>query len=195
MEPINLDKIRKKLKKKLAGHRYRHTLGVMYTSAALAMAYGEDLQRAQLAGLLHDCAKCVPDEEKLKRCKKHKIPISPLEKETPFLLHAKLGAYFAQKKYGVKDPEVLSAIRCHTTGKQAMTVLEQIVFVADYIEPLRDTAPNLAEIRRLAFQDLDRCTYQILKDTLTYLGQTPGKIDPATKKAYEYYRERIKKHG
>ena len=76
-----------------------------------------------------------------------------------------------------------------------MTVLEQIVFVADYIEPLRDTAPNLAEIRRLAFQDLDRCTYQILKDTLTYLGQTPGKIDPATKKAYEYYRERTKKHG
>lgn len=195
MKPINLDKIRKKLKKKLNSHRYRHTLGVMYTCAALAMAYGEDLQKAQLAGLLHDCAKCIPDEEQLKRCKKHKIPISPLEKETPFLLHAKLGAYFAQKKYGVKDSETLSAIRCHTTGKPAMTVLEQIVFVADYIEPLRDTAPNLTEIRRLAFQDLDRCTYQILKDTLTYLGQTPGKIDPATKKAYEYYRERIKKHG
>lgn len=195
MNTENFREIQKKLRKKLGSRRYWHTLGVMYTSGALAMAYGADLQKAQLAGLLHDCAKCVPDDKMLKLCKKHKIPVSPLEEEFPYLLHAKLGAYFSKKKYGVKDKETLSAIRCHTTGKPAMTVLEQIVFIADYIEPRRETAPHLDEIRRLAFQDLDKCTYRILKDTLEYLKEMPGKIDPATQEAYEYYRERNKKHG
>lgn len=196
MDTENFRTIQNKLYKKLDSYRFQHTLGVMYTCAAMAMVYGVDLEKAQLAGLLHDCAKCVSDKKKLKLCKKHKLPVSSLEKENPFLLHAKLGAYFAKKKYGVKDKEVLSAIRCHTTGKQAMTTLEQIVFIADYIEPMRNTAPHLNEIRRLAFRDLDKCTYEILKDTLEYLSQTPRNIDPATQKAFDYYSERNeKKHG
>ena len=182
--------IQNKLYKKLDASRYQHTLGVMYTCAALAMAHGQDIHRAQLAGLLHDCAKCIPNKKKLKLCKKHKIPVTSLEKKNPYLLHAKLGAYFARKKYGVKDEEVLNAIRCHTTGKQKMTALEQIVYIADYIEPMRNAAPHLDEIRRLAFQDLEQCTYRILSDTLEYLEQSPKEIDPATKRAYEYYRKR-----
>ena len=196
MDTENLKMIQDKLYKKLDSHRFQHTLGVMYTCAAMAMVYGVDLQKAQLTGLLHDCAKCIPNKKKSKLCKKHKIPVTRFEKENPFLLHAKLGAYLAKKKYGVEDEEILDAIRCHTTGKPAMTVLEQIVFIADYIEPMRDTAPHLAEIRRLAFQDLDRCTYEILQDTLGYLRQTPRKIDMTTEEAYRYYRERNEKnHG
>lgn len=196
MDTENLKAIQDKLYKKLDSHRYQHTLGVMYTCAAMAMVHGVDLYKAQLAGLLHDCAKCVPNKKKSKLCKKHKIPVTQFEKENPFLLHAKLGVYFAKNKYGVEDEEILSAIRFHTTGKPSMTILEQIVFIADYIEPMRNTAPHLDKIRRLAFQDLDQCTYEILKDTLDYLKQTPRKIDTATEEAYGYYRERNEKnHG
>lgn len=196
MDTENLKMIQDKLYKKLDSHRYQHTLGVMYTCAAMAMVYGVDLQKAQLAGLLHDCAKCIPNKKKIKLCKKHKIPITQFEKENPFLLHAKLGAYIAKKKYDVEDEEILRAIHFHTTGRPAMTILEQIVFIADYIEPMRDTAPHLGEIRRLAFQDLDQCTYEILKDTLGYLKQTPRKIDTTTEEAYRYYRERNEEsHG
>lgn len=196
MDTENFSTIQEKLCKKLDDRRYQHTLGVMYTCAALAMAHGADLYKAQLAGLLHDCAKCVPNKKKVRLCKKHKISVTLFEEENPFLLHAKLGAHFARKKYGVEDEEVLSAIRCHTTGRPAMTVLEKIVFIADYIEPMRDTAPRLDEIRHLAFKDLDRCVYEILKDTLGYLQQSPRKIDLTTERAYAYYRERNgKDHG
>lgn len=196
MDTADFRKIQEKLYKKLDSHRYQHTLGVMYTCAALAMVHGVDLGKAQTAGLLHDCAKCIPNEKKLKLCKKHEIPVTPFEKENPFLIHAKLGAYLARKKYKVEDEEILSAIRCHTTGKEAMTALEQILFIADYIEPTRSTAPHLERLRRLAFQDLDQCTYEILRDTLTYLRQSPQKIDETTERAYGYYRERNeKRHG
>lgn len=186
-------KIQKKLRKELDNKRYQHTMGVMYTSAALAMAHGQDMDRARLAGLLHDCAKCIPNKKKAKICKKHRIPVTSYEKANPFLLHAKLGAYYARKKYGVEDEEILSAIRCHTTGKPNMTPLEQIVYIADYIEPMRDVAPNLEEIRRLAFQDLDRCIYKILKDTLDYLKSSPEKIDIATEQTYQYYKRIVRK--
>ena len=196
MDTADFRQIQKKLYKKLDSHRYQHTLGVMYTCAALAMVHGVDLGKAQTAGLLHDCAKCIPNEKKLKLCKKHEIPVTPFEKENPFLIHAKLGAYLARKKYKVEDEEILSAIRCHTTGKEAMAALEQILFIADYIEPTRSTAPHLERLRRLAFQDLDQCTYEILRDTLTYLRQSPQKIDETTERAYGYYRERNeKRHG
>lgn len=182
-----IQKIQKKLHKKLDEKRYRHTLGVMYTSAALAMAHGQDWEKAQLAGLLHDCAKCFSDQEQLKLCRKHKIPISSYERANPYLLHAKLGAYFAREKYGVGDEDVLNAIRSHTTGKPRMAALEQIVYIADYIEPMRCTAPRLDTIRRLAFQDLDQCMYEILKDTLEHLSRSHKDIDIATKKAFQYY--------
>ena len=141
--------IRKKLKKKLDTARYEHTLGVAYTAACLAMRYGADIQKAEVAGLLHDCAKCIPDEEKLQKCEKHHLPISDAERKNPSLLHAKLGAYYARQKYGITDEEILGAITWHTTGKPEMTLLEEIVFIADYIEPDRDRAPNLEEILQI----------------------------------------------
>lgn len=182
-------KMQKKLFKYLDEDRYIHTLGVMYTCAALAMAHGYDLGDAQAAGLLHDCAKCIPNKKKLKLCSEHDIFCTEFEKEHPFLLHAKLGAYIAEKKYDIKDSEILSAIRYHTTGRRNMSTLEKIVYIADYIEPMRDKAPNLPEIREMAFGDLDECMYEILKDTLAYLDESPGEIDTATKDAFLYYKE------
>ena len=186
------DKIRKilgKLEKELDEDRFQHTMGVMYTCAALAMVHGYDLKDAQAAGLLHDSAKCIPAKKKLKMCEEHKIPVTEFEKEHTFLLHAKLGAYIAKEKYGIKDAEILSAITYHTTGRPAMSVLEKIVYIADYIEPMRDKAVHLPQIRKLAFEDLDECMYEILKDTLAYLEENPKDIDSTTKDAFVYYKE------
>lgn len=191
METINaqtLSKMQKKLHKYLDEDRFMHTLGVMYTSASLAMAHGENINSAQVAGLLHDCAKCIPNKKKLKMCSQNHLPVSEFEKNHPFLLHAKLGAYLAEKKYGITDSKILNAITYHTTGRPSMTKLEKIVYIADYIEPLREKAPRLEFVRKLAFQDLDECIYEILKDTLNYLGDQPDKVEKTTREAYQYYR-------
>ena len=182
-------KMQKKLSKYLDEERFQHTMGVMYTCASLAMVHGYDLYDAQAAGLLHDCAKCIPNKKKLKMCSQHKIEISPFEKEHPFLLHAKLGAYIANKKYGIENQEILNAITYHTTGKPKMGLLEKIVYIADYIEPMRDKAENLPAIRKLAFQDLDECMYEILKATLIYLEENPKEIDSTTNDAFIYYKD------
>ena len=154
------------------------------------MRYGGNVCDAQAAGLLHDCAKCLSDKKRLKICEKHHIPISKVERKNPFLLHAKAGAYLARKKYGVKNQDILSAIQNHTTGRKEMSLLEKIVFVADYIEPSRKHAPNLAEIRKMAFLDLDGALLKILEDTLSYLEISGGDIDPMTEETRKYYSKK-----
>ncbi|WP_276949027.1 bis(5'-nucleosyl)-tetraphosphatase (symmetrical) YqeK [Acetatifactor muris] len=186
----SLKKLRKAMEKVQDGDRYEHTLGVEYTAAALAMRYGGNVCDAQAAGLLHDCAKCLSDKKRLKICEKHHIPISKVERKNPFLLHAKAGAYLARKKYGVKNQDILSAIQNHTTGRKEMSLLEKIVFVADYIEPSRKHAPNLAEIRKMAFLDLDGALLKILEDTLSYLEISGGDIDPMTEETRKYYSKK-----
>ena len=153
MKAYDMRKLHKKIQKAQDARRYEHTLGVEYTSAALAMRYG----------------------------------VTEVERENPFLLHAKVGACLAKKKYGVKDKDILNAIQNHTTGRPGMSLLEKIVFIADYIEPGRNDAPNLDETRKLAFTDLDRALLKILKDTLDYLESGSKDVDPMTRKTYEYY--------
>ena len=146
---------RQRLQEKLPPMRYEHSLGVSYTAMALAMRYEYDLDKAELAGLLHDCAKHYNDAEIIKKCRKHEIELKDAELKAPAVLHAKYGAWLAERRYGITDPDVLSAIRWHTTGKPDMTLLEKIIYLADYIEPTRNFC-DLRELRRLAFEDLDR---------------------------------------
>ena len=180
--------IEKKLKRELDKERYTHTIGVMYTAASLAMAYNVNIEQAMYAGLLHDCAKCISNITKLKICKKHKIEITPAEERNPFLLHAKLGAYLAKKVYKIKNEEILHAISVHTTGAPGMNTLDKIIYIADYIEPGRTKAPNLREVRKLAFEDLDRTMLKILADTLDYLDKNKELLDPMTMEAYRYFQ-------
>ena len=186
---MNYAERKKKLKKALDKERFEHTLGVMYTASCLAMAHGCDVEDAMLAGLLHDCAKCIPNDEKISLCENNDISITPIEYENPSLLHAKLGALLAKKEYDVKKTEILHAIKVHTTGEPNMSILDKIVYIADYIEPNRDKAPNLANVRELAFRDLDACMAEILHDTLNYLSGRKGSIDPATQLTYEFYKK------
>lgn len=185
---MDIIEIRKKVKKNLDKERYEHTKGVMYTAGCLAMAYEYPIDKAMIAGLLHDCAKCIPNDEKIKMCENNHILINSIERENPGLLHAKLGEYLAETKYKITDPDILHSIKVHTTGEPAMNVLDKIIYIADYIEPRRDQAPRLEYIRKIAFEDLDLCVSEILHDTLHFLNNRKGSIDPVTKKTFDYYQ-------
>lgn len=183
-----LSGLQAQMKKVLKESRYRHTVSVAHTAASLAMVYDVPLFKAMVSGMLHDCAKCYSDEELLKKCRKKGLEIREAEEENPSLLHAKYGAYLAKHTYGVEDEEILSAIECHTTGKPGMSLLDKIIFTADYIEPYRNHSDKLPRIRRLAFEDIDRAMAVMFNEILNYLSQTGAKIDEMTKKTFEEYR-------
>ncbi len=195
MKSPDLKKITKAMEKSLDSKRYEHTKGVEYTAAALAMCHGENIDNARLAGLLHDCAKCISDEKRLSFCEKYNISINEVERKNPSLLHAKVGSFIAMEEFHVKDKDVINAILNHTTGRPGMSLLEKIIFVADYIEPGRKQAPRLDEIRTLVFRDLEQGMLMILEDTLAYLQDSKESIDPMTQKTYEYYRNIIQKNN
>lgn len=184
--------ILKKLEKDLKPKRIIHTLGVETTAVELAKIYGVDTQKASTAALLHDCAKYMPEDEKMAICAKYDIPISEIEKENTELLHAKAGSVYAKEKYKVDEQDILDAIYYHTTGKANMTLLEEIVFVSDYIEPNRTHSDSLPELRELAKTNLHKTTARILEDTLLYLEARKNNklkaIDPGTRQAYEFYK-------
>lgn len=188
-----IENIKHRIKKRIDHQRYIHTLGVAYTAASLAMCHGYSMEKAYLAGLLHDCAKCIPDDKKIEKCKKHNIVITDTEYKAPYLLHSKLGAYYAASKYGVNDKEILDAVTYHTTGRADMTVPELILFIADYIEPGRNKAARLDVIRKTAFEDLELCAYMILEDTVNYLSGKNSRdtIDATTISAYNFYKEKL----
>lgn len=190
--PQNLLEIQKEVQKELKPERFEHTLGVMYTAANLAYRYQVSPGSAMMAGLLHDCAKCLSDEKRLEICREQKIPISDIERKHPHLLHGKVGAFLAKKKYGIIDEAILHAISVHTTGCENMSSLDKIIFVADYIEPHRDKAPRLSQIRKMAYTDLDQCVYMILEDTINYLSAHPQDMDETTVKTYMYYKNNLK---
>ena len=191
LKAMNVCKIRKAMEKTLDNKRYEHTLGVAYTAAALAMCYDVAINEAEIAGLLHDCAKCITNEKRVSICEKHNIPINEIERRNPFLLHAKVGSFFAMEEYNITNPDIINAILNHTTGRPGMSMLEKIVFIADYIEPNRRQAPQLNEIRKMAFQDIDKTLLIVLEDTLNYLNRIDQDIDPMTQKTYEYYKNVI----
>lgn len=188
MNEVKIEKLIKKIEGTLDQSRYQHTIGVMYTAGAMAMRYQADLDSALIAGLLHDCAKGYSSEKKIKLCEKHHLGISQAERKNPGLLHAKLGSYLAKEKYGITDPDILHAIQYHTTGCPDMNLMDKIIYIADYIEPNRNEAPNLDKIRYLAFTDIDECLYTILKDSLAYLKKKDEVIDPMTEETYLYYK-------
>lgn len=195
MKATNLAKLRKEMEQTLERKRFEHTLGVAYTAANLAMVHGVSVEKALTAGMLHDCAKCMSHHKQISLCKKNKMVLSEIETENHSpLLHAKAGSCLARKKYGVADEEILQAISYHTTGRPNMSPLEKIIYIADYIEPGRERAKrsyadvqNLQEVRKMAYQDLDKTLCKILSDTLDYLSRKGGRIDSMTRDTYEYY--------
>ena len=159
----------RKLQSALSLPRYIHTMGVVKTAKKLAGRWQADEKKAMTAALLHDCAKDYPEQMKRRFCKEFHVPIDPVMDQAIDLCHGPLGAEVARREYGVTDEEVLNAIRYHTTGRPEMTKLEQIIFIADYIEPNRNPFVGLEEGRVLAYEDLNLAMERILKDTIAYV--------------------------
>lgn len=201
MKTAELNKLRKEMEKTLEPKRYEHTLSVAYTAANLAAVHGVDIDKALIAGMLHDCAKCLSYKKQMALCTKNHIALSETEmQEDSPILHAKAGGALAKQEYGIDDEDILNAIYYHTTGRPQMSPLEKIIYIADYIEPgrkhMKRTSSvdeqymrNLTEARRLAYQDLDKALRRILQDTLAYLTQKGGQIDPMTRETYKYYKK------
>lgn len=180
--------LRQELSSRLNPMRYEHSLSVSFTCIALAMRYGCDLDQAELAGLLHDCAKRYDEKTLFKKCETHQIELSEDQIKAPAVLHAIYGTWMAEHKFGITDEKILNAVRYHSTGRPGMELLEKILYTADYIEARRDKAPALPRIRQLAFTDLDEAVYEIMKSTLSYLEGEGFFIDPMTQKAFDYYQ-------
>lgn len=188
----DISRLDNEMKKELKPSRYVHTLGVAATAYDLAIRWNYPAVTAQVAGILHDCAKCISDEKRINVCEKNHIPITDIERKYPHLLHGKVGAYYCKSKYDVYDEQVAHAIAVHTTGCPNMNLLDKIIFVADYIEPGRDKQPRLDVIRYTAFNDLDLCVYLILEDSVNYLNSNPDMVDPTTIETFEYYKKYMK---
>lgn len=191
MTDININyisDIRKMVKSVLDPMRFEHTLGVSYTAACLGMVWGVDPLKCELAGLLHDCAKCYSHEEQIRGCNDNLIALTDEELLAPQIIHAKYGSFLAETVYGVDDQDILNAIKYHTTGRAQMSMLEKIIYVSDFIEPMRDKSKCLKEARQEAFRDLDRCMVIILLDTFEYLEQTGKPVDSNSFEAYNYLK-------
>lgn len=185
--------IKASLKGLLNPHRYEHTLGVASTAYAIAEACGYDVNRAYLAGLLHDCAKHISDEELILEAEKHGEKLTAQELKYPNnLLHSKVGSFRAKEIYGVEDAEILGSIYYHTSAKPCMNMLEKIVYISDFIEPGRkiDIQPSLQELREMSLRDPEETFKTILKHTTEYLLETyKNDICDETLSAYKYYCE------
>lgn len=185
---MELEEIRECMEKRLKKSRCIHTFGTEEVAFDLALIYGYDTKKASIAGLLHDCAKNLTDEELLIECEKYHLPISEIEMKSTYLLHAKVGAVYAKLICGVEDEDILNAITYHTTGRPSMSLLEKIIFCADYIEPNRKLFPGMDEIRRVAYENIDYTVYLILINTLEDLKNKGAIIDTLTTETYEYYK-------
>ena len=183
---IHWDKIRQKLKKELDADRYEHTLGVAETAERMARIFGEDAEKARLAGLLHDCAKCMTLDE-MKRAAAG-LPEDP-ELNTRALMHAPAGMCLARDKYGVTDPDVLGAIRWHTTGKKGMTALEKIIYLADVIEPNRKSFDGIEELRKLSLRDLDQAMALALRLSVGHVLSRGKPVHPDSLEALRQYEK------
>ncbi|EOC99806.1 bis(5'-nucleosyl)-tetraphosphatase (symmetrical) YqeK [Caldisalinibacter kiritimatiensis] len=160
--------IHKKLKEIIGNKRYKHSVGVMETAKKLAKTYGCNVKKAELAGLLHDCGRIAENQDLLKIAIEFGIILDDVMKRSTNLIHGPLGAKIAQNEFGIKDMDILKAISYHTTGRENMSLLEKIVYLADYIEPGRDFS-GVERIRELAYRDLDKAILLSMDNTIKYV--------------------------
>ena len=167
-------------------HRFKHTLGVRSEAVRLAALHGLAVQKAALAGLLHDCAKGMPLPQMVQLSRENNLVSDPALLSSGAMLHGPVGAYVAQAQFGVQDADVLAAIRNHTIGRPGMSGLELCVFVADATEPGREDYEGLAEIRFLADRSLAAAALKSLMLTQEYLESRGKPFFPIAKKTAEY---------
>ncbi len=185
---LSFNTMERKLQSALSLERYIHTMGVVKTAVKMAEFYNVDKNKAYAAALLHDCAKDYPADMKRRFCKEFHVPVDEIMLNQIDLTHSFLGAEVAKREYGVTDEEILDAIRFHTTGRINMTMLEKIIFIADYIEPKRKSFDGLEKARELAFIDTDKAMKFILEEVIEYIKERKMQLHPLSLEALEYYK-------
>lgn len=174
-----------KLKKALKPKRYQHSLGVAKTARILAQKYGANVEKAYIAGLLHDCAKLPEIKDQLKLAKKYGMEFDDVTMACPAVIHAPLGARHAKEEYGINDKEILDAIEYHTVGRADMTLMDKIIYVADMIEPTRDF-DGVEKLRKTAEKSLDKTLKACLKQSIVHNVKKGSVVHPNTLDAWNY---------
>ncbi|MDE6181726.1 MAG: bis(5'-nucleosyl)-tetraphosphatase (symmetrical) YqeK, partial [Eubacteriales bacterium] len=178
-----------KIKENLTEKKFNHSLEVAKEAKKLANCYGINEEKAFLAGLLHDCAKCFGLDKIKKICEENNYILDNVTEKQPDLAHSFLGYFVAKNDYGIEDEEILNAIKYHTTGKANMTLFEKIIYIADYIEPTRTYFDGLERARYLAYENIDEAMAYILKNTISFNEKKGRLIHDLSKEAYEYYKK------
>ena len=167
----------------LSEERYRHSLCVRDAAVLLAKRYGADAEKAAVAGILHDIMKDMPRQEQLGRMAEYGIPLTRVERGAPKLWHAMLGAEYIRRELRVSDPEILDAVRYHTTGRENMTKLDMVLFVADFVSADRDY-PGVDKMRAAAQSGLEEAAVEGIVFTVCDLAGSRKPIHPDTIAAY-----------
>lgn len=182
------EKILEYIRARLKESRLQHTYRVAETAVAMALREGADVRKAEIAALLHDCARNLPSERLNSLVDELGLPRR--YRDNVNLSHSKVGAAFADRLFDIEDREILDAISYHTTGRSGMGTLEKIVFLADAIEPGRDY-PGVEAIRDAAEESLDRGCLKSLEGTIEFLKAADKFIDNDTIEAFNDIKEKI----
>ena len=176
----------KKLKGLLGPSRFKHSLRVREKVLHLSKFHRVDHYKASTASLLHDVSRYMDRKGLLKFAEKINLPIDPISRKEPKLLHAPIAAYIAGKEFGVKDPQILMAIKSHTLGRKNMSLLEKMVYIADHVEEGRSHA-DAAKARKLAEADLDQAIVSISDSMIKYLRGRCLPVHPKALEVRDYY--------
>lgn len=170
------------VRKTLSAKRFQHTVNVKNLAVRMAAHYGVSTEKAALAAILHDSAKELPRTELLQIIKDNAIITKGAENRPEPVWHGICAAILCKTRWGIQDEEILSAIACHTTGKENMSKLDKILFLADMTSAERDY-PGVEELRKLEMQDLDKAMIQALMMTISFVNQKNAVADPESAKA------------
>lgn len=179
------NEVLKKVEAAMPNERFKHTLGVEKAAIELAEHYQMDIEKARITALLHDYAKYYPDDKAKEIIENEQYDPRLLEFHRS-LWHAPVGAYLAEKEFGITDNEILEAIRVHTTGSASMSDFDKLIYLADYTEPGR-TFPGVYKARRLALKSLDEAMLFALSSTIMHLIKKQQSVFPDTLEAYNYF--------
>jgi len=184
---MTVDEQRRELQKRLKKSRFAHSIGVANTAVKLAEKFGVDVNKAYVAGLLHDCAREFENEDLPAEAVKRGIKIGEVEKVAPLLLHAYIGSKMVTEIYGVDDEEIVQAIYRHTVGARDMSALDKIIYFADMIEPNRNY-PGVDKLRELAetSNNLDEIILTALGESIIFVVQKGALLHPSTIDARNY---------
>ena len=183
LTPERFEEVKAKIKQLLSARRFLHTLGTIEVAEELAAHYGADVNKARWAALLHDCTKEYSASKKHRLCEIWNIPLDEILVSDIDITHSLLSSESARRDYNVHDEEVLQAIRYHTTGNENMSLLDKVIYLADFIDPYRDDYPPHKKIREYAFKDIDKALLIGHKYTIQDLKERGKPIHPWSKAA------------